>query len=413
MTAALCAGFTLLPAGAAAASPGGLAVPIDPYPVSAPSPVGDSRPPFFLDEDETVRAQLTPAGQVTSLVDDAILKLRGSGDYVIFLPAKVTQVHDLRGDTPPGLQGGRVSFLGNLVGQSQVGAEATLDLSVAQTMPLRVRLTYMSGGRVIPPSRVAGMSGPVTVQLEATNVTAQAQQFTRGNASAAALASVLDNLRQAGPLYTPETDLQAQLPLPAAINVSPPVTQEGHSVYVPLALTLTARLQPGALVGDAGGADVTSDPRGDRLTWTEHLPAAPGSDTATRDFSFTYSARSARLPALDLRADPLPFPPAVFTPPGGASWAALLAGTADRADYLLLAEEGAASLHRIGELLQPLGRPGPGPVKVKYDFILESGAAPAPAPGPPPVHGQPWAIALAIIAGAFALANAAWAWARH
>jgi len=158
---------------------------------------------------------------------------------------------------------------------------------------------------------------------------------------------------------------------------------------------------------------VLDDPRGARLTWTEHLPVSPGAAGAGRTFSFTYSVAHPRLPALDIRADPLPFGGAMFTPPDGGTWARYLTRVPDRSDYVLLAQEGAASLHRIGELVQPLGRPGPGPVKVKYDFVLDAGAAPPAVVPAIRVHGQPWAIGLAIILGGFVLLNAAWAWARH
>jgi hypothetical protein len=306
-----------------------------------------------------------------------------------------------------------VSFLGNLVGQSQLGAEATLDLSVARSMPLRVELGYSTRGKQITAGDIARARGPVTVRMVVTNLTAAPRDFIRASAAPSVLAQVLENLRQVPSLYTPETDLQAQFPMPATIRAAPPTSVERHSVYVPLALTVTARLGAGAAVLDSGGADVVTDPRGDRLTWTGHLPVDPGSDVAQRVFTFTFTAAHPRLPGLEVKADPLPFPAAVFAPPRGGSWSASLAGLSDRASLTVLAQEGAASLHRIGELVQPLGRPGPGPVKVKYDFVVESGAVQPVAARPQPVRGQPVVILLAVIAGVFLAANGAWAWARH
>ncbi|GAC1577860.1 MAG: hypothetical protein NVS3B24_09460 [Candidatus Dormibacteria bacterium] len=399
---------------AVAAAPAPGVAPLDSYPVSAPSPLGSSIPPEFVDEDETVRARIDASGHVTSLVDDALIKIRGSGDYVLQLPARVSQVANLGGDSVPGLQDGHVSFLGHAVGAQQLGVEATLDIAQAKTLPLSIQLSYAAGGRVIPANDVVRARGPVTVTLVMTNLTAQPHAFVRGSASAAPLARVLDALRQAGGIYIPEVNLGDQLPVPAALPIQGPTRPETRDTFVPLAMTVSVKLPAGVSVtAPSPGADLTVDSHGTRLSWTRRLPAtteAPGVDT----LSFTVSGGAHRPPALAIRADPLPLPAAVFTAPGGGSWAAYLGGRPDRAAETVLAQEGMASLHRIGELAQPLGRPGPGPVKVKYDFILDSVDAPrSPPTAPRGVRGQPAVVLLTIAATGAAALYAARTWARH
>ncbi|MEA2683499.1 MAG: hypothetical protein QOK05_1827 [Chloroflexota bacterium] len=410
--AAVVLGGCLAPPTALAASPA-VDAPIEPYPVALPSPVGTSRPPDFLDEDETVRAKIQADGSVASLVDDAIFRIRGSGDYAIFLPARVTEIANLGGDSPPGLQDSHVSFLGNVIGQGQLGVEATLDKSQVGTLPLTVALGYSAGGAPINPAALGSATAPVTVTIRLNNLTAVPHEFSRGNAAAPVLAPILENLRQAAQLYTPETDLQALFPLPAALPLTPPATTERHDTYVPLAITATVKLPTSATVVDGGGADMVVDSRGSRLTWLKRLPEGLEAGGALT-LSFTFSSAHPRLPAIEVRADPVPLPPTALTPPGGGPWATYLAGVKDGSAAAVLAQEAAASMHRIGELAQPLGRPGPGPVKVKYAFILDSGAAPVVRPpAPPPVRGQPWLIVLVAAAVGFGAVNAALAWSRH
>ena len=399
---------------AAGAAPALVQAPLDPYPVSAASPLGNSIPPEFLDEDETVRAHIDPTGHVVSLVDDALIKIRGSGDYVVQLPAKVTHISDLGGDSVPGLQDGHVSFLGHAIGAQTLAVEATLDMAQVATLPVALKVAYSVQGRPLSAADIPRTREPVTATITTTNLTAQAHAFVRGSAAAAPLAQVLDALRHAPEIYIPEINLADQLPVPAALTVAAPAVSEAHDTFVPLTLTTTVRLPSGVAATEVSpAADVTVDARGTRLVWVRHLPAgteAPGTDT----LSFTFAGPRLRLPAIDVKADPLPLPAAVFTPPGGGTWAAELAHRPDRTAPTLLAEEGMASLHRIGELTQPLGRPGPGPVKVKYDFILESGSAPAVRVARlPPVHGQPLVMLLAVAAGGAALFAAARVWVRN
>jgi hypothetical protein len=408
---ALVALFQLSPVAAVAAP--GTSVALDPYPRSQPSPLGRSQPPDFLDEDETVRARVDASGRVTGLVDDALIKIRGGGDYVVILPARVTQIADLGGDSVPGLQDGHVSFLGHATGQQQLGVEATLDMAQVKTLPVAVDISYRAGGRAIQAGAIPGVHGPVTVTVTARNLTAQPRQYVRGSAAAGPLAQVLEALRQASARYTPEVDLGGVLPVPATLALAPPTSTVTNSTFIPLTLTTTARLPAGTTVSAVTpGVDSSIDARGTRLAWVRQLPAAPGGP-GLDSLSFTFESRAPRLPGLEVKADPVPLPAAVFTPPGGAGWSAYLARKTDRAAETLLAQEGMTSLHRIGELPQPLGRPGPGPVKVKYDFVLDSGTSRVAPPPPPPVRGQPVVVALAVAAAGVLVVGGARAWARH
>jgi hypothetical protein len=410
LLAAFALGATALSMPALAAAT--IQAPIDPYPQAPPQPTGNSRPPLYLDDDETVRARLNPGGGVSALSDAVILRVRGSGDYAIFLPGTATAVANLGGDSPPGLQDGHVSFLGNLIGQGQLGADATLEPRAAAGLPLRVRFGYSAAGKPIDPASLGSQRGPVEVRIDVANLTAAPRQFARGNAAAANLAPILDTLGQVPAVYTPETDMATLLPLPSTLPV-PAARMEQHDTYVPFAISVAVKLAARETVVDSGGADANTDPRGARLTWLRRLPAAPDG-AGSESMTFTYSGAHPRLPSIEVKADPLPLPASVFAPPGGGRWAAYLARTPDRGGPTLLAQEGAASLHRIQDLVAPLNRPGPGPLKVRYDLVLDSGrVAVTQAPPAAPPRAEAWAVILLFALASFAAANAVAAWARH
>src|SRR5258708_3652444 len=356
--------------------------------------VGDSVVPRFVDDDELVRAQLRRDGSVGAMVDDIKIKIRGGGDYALRLPGPVLNVADQGGDSPPGLADGRVSFLGHLdAGQRLLAAEATLDPKVeAARIPLQVAVAYHDGG-----SDGSGRH-TFTETIDVDNVTGQPARLLKGTPDTVAWAQALDALHGAPTVYTPEINLSALYPMPASLALHSPVTGVSRQVYVPLSIDTRVHLQGGDRLVTGGGADVTVDSRGTGLHWIARLPQDSAADgRLSLSFSFT-SPAPLRVPAVDMRAQVLPLPASEFEPPVGLTWAKALKTARNLADLAVLAQAGAISPHRIGDLAPPVGRPGAGPERVSYELVLASGETPKP-PGAvqPPLHPHTRAAELALL----------------
>jgi hypothetical protein len=390
--------------------------PIPAYPVAQPLPVGLSKVPSFMDDDEQLRVHLDPFGHILSLLDDIRIKVGGGGDFNVLLPGLVRSVADLGGDEVPGMVDNRVSFQGFLSGtQKIISAEAALDpRAYAAALPLSQSATYLQGGRMVSPLTQAGHAGTYDEQIQIANLTGTVLTLPAGAATnRAQLAQVLDALRGIADLYTPETDLGAVFPLPPTLSLGGTVIQVAQPVFVPMRLVTTMRLPAGVRLVDGGGADVTADSRGTLLRWTMFLPAQPGGE-GTVTLRVSYATPAFRVPAVETLVDIRPLPAALYKPPSGASWAAYLKTAPALASTTLLAEGGLASLHRIGDVGPPVGRPGPGPENVRYDLVLDSGRlVPKASPARPPSRPQAWAVALAALGALVLSANAYWAWSRH
>ncbi len=393
---------------ALAASP--TSVPLAPYPVAAAMPVGDSVLPQFVDDDELVRGQLNKDGSIGSMVDDLKIKIRGGGDYALHLPGPVLAVADQGGDSVPGLAQGRVSFLGHLdAGQKLLAAEATLDPRVhAAEVPVRVGITYHEDGSAGRGRR------RYTEAIEIDNVTGQTANLIKGAPDPVVLARALDALYGVPAVYTPEINLGLLYPMPTGLALRPPLSTAARTVYVPMSIDARVHLESDDGLIGAGGADVKVDSRGTDLHWVTRLPQDAGAGGQLTLF-FTFSgAAPLRVPAVDIRAQVLPLPAAGFTPTSGVTWTQAVRTARNLPDLAVLAQAGALSLHRIGDLAPPIGRPGAGPERVSYELVLASGQGPKPQPTrEAPLHPQPWAILLAFVAATFLLANGYWAWSRH
>ncbi|HXA42463.1 MAG TPA: hypothetical protein VNV65_06050 [Candidatus Solibacter sp.] len=396
------------PAAVLAAGPA--VAPLSPYPVAAPTPVGDSVLPLFVDDDELVRAQLKRDGSIGSMADDLKIKINGGGDYALHLPGRVSAVADLGGDSVPGLSDGRVSFLGHLdAGQKLLAAEATLDPALhAADIPLHLAISYQDGG-----SAGSGRKS-YTETIEIDNVTGQPATFIRGTPDPVALAQALDALHGVPVVYTPEINLATLYPIPAKLTLRAPISSVARQAYVPLAVDARIHLESADRLVTAVGADVAVDARGTQLHWVARLPQDTTSDgKLTVSFTFTGPA-PLREPSVDIRAQVLPLPAALFAPPAGTTWTQAVRTSHSLADLAVLAQSGALSLHRIQDVSPPVGRPGGGPERVSYELVLASGQAPKPrAVAEAPLHPHPWAIALAALAATFVAVNAYWAWSRH
>jgi hypothetical protein len=392
-----------------------LLAPIAPYPQAIPLPAQGSLLPTFVDDDERVIGQLGADGRVVSLRDDIKLQVSGNGDFVVVMPGRVDGVVDQGGDEPPGLQDGRVSFMGHLAGKKLLAAEAQLDAAAyAPMLPLRIDIAYFSGDAQVDPQAAQGSAGDFRQVISLHNLTGKPQGFVAGRPDAASLAQALEALRGVPAVYTPETDLGSLYPLPSAIPVQPAANPLPlQTVFVPLTIDIDARLDPGVSVGDIKGATITRDDRGTRVRWRVVLPADPaGGGDAT--LSLPYHSDHLRLPGLDFNVSVVPLPAAGFTPPGNGRWSDYLAtASPDTQEQLSIkAQAGAATLHRITDLQPPVSRPGPGPEKVSYQLLLDSGQQQAAAPAPVPATAQPWALALLAVGVVVAAANAWWAWSR-
>jgi hypothetical protein len=410
--AALVLALALLPVASLAAPT--KSVPLATYPVAAPQPTGDGKLPAFIDDDELVRARLDPTGAVRSLTSDIRLKVSGSGDFSMVLPGPVSSVANLGGDAAPSLVNGHVAFQGFLAGALRtLAAEATLDPAKV-SLPVRMKVIYSREGIPVKPNAVVGQRGTFGQEIQVDNLTGTDVVFTTGlPASAAQLAQVLEALRGVDAVWTPETNLADTLPVPQNLDLTGDTVTLPESVLVPMRLSTAVRLPAGVTVVDSGGADVSRDARGTVLRWGFRLPFQAGEGGSNR-IRITYRTASFRVPAVETTADVRPLPSDLFEPPGGGAWADFLRRVKPSPALSLLAQTGMASLHRIGDLAPPVGRPGPGPENVRYDLVLESGTAAGDrgAP-PPPVKAEWWAVLLALLAGALVVANAYWAWSRH
>lgn len=394
-----------------------LLAPIAPYPQAPALPAPGSVLPSFVDDDERVLAKLAPDGHVVSMRSDVLLQLAGRGDFVVIMPGPVLDVVDLGGDATPSLQDGHVTFQGHVEGKKLLAAEAGLDVGrYSSTLPLRLDIKYFAGNREIDPRSAAGSAGDFRESIAIHNFTGQNQAFLRGQPEPAALTRVLEALKGVPGIYTPETDLGALYPLPATIPVTAGAGAMSieQPVFVPLAIDVTAQLDPGANVGEARGATVTRDERGTRLRWRVLLPADTTSG-ADASLEVTFHSDRLRMPGLDFNVQVQPLPSAVFTPPGGGAWDQYIAAADPTTleQLSLKAQSGSASLHRVQDAPPPINRPGSGPEKVSYNLVLDSGVVAAAPPPPALPAPQPWAIALVAVGALVVGANAWWAWSRN
>jgi hypothetical protein len=394
-----------------------LLAPIAPYPQAIPRPVEGSVLPALVDDDERVIGDLAPDGKVVALRDDIKLQVAGSGDFALLLPGRVESITEQGGDEVPGLQDGRISFMGHLTGRKLLAAEARLDPALyVPALPLRIDIHYFAGDREVDPRTAEGSGGDFREVISVHNLTGKPQAFVGGQPDRAALGQVLEALRGVPSVYTPETDLGSLYPLPTALPLTATSTSTLplQTTFVPLTIDIDARLESGVNVGPVDGATVTRDERGTRVRWRVVLPADPaGGGDVTR--SLPFHADQLRLPGLDFNINVVPLPATLFTPPGNGPWSDYLATAGpDTLEQLSLkAQAGAASLHRIADLPPPVNRPGPGPEKVSYQLVLDSGQRPVALPAPAVPGPQPWAWALLALGAVVVGANAWWAWSRN
>ena len=409
------AGLTALSALALSGGAGSAAtdvkVALPAYPVARPLPVDDNRLPSLMDDDEVVVADLARDGHLTGLKSEMRIKVSGTGDYVVRLPGPVESVRDLGGDSVPGISQGRVSFLGHLDGaQKVIAAEVVLDpAKYPGALPLDVKIGYEG-----PTS--AGPRAPFTETIDLSNLTAQPAAMTSGAPDRGQLAQLLEALRAIPLVYTPETDLAAIFPVPSALTLHPPTSASERTVYAPLQVSLTLRLDSGAKLVEAPGASVIEDSRGTKLQWVTRLPADTDSQGSARLQARFTAVPPLRTPALEALVTVIPLPAALFTPPSGGKWSEALKGAnvADLLRYGDLAQAGMLSLHRIQDVAPPVGRQGPGPERVSYQLLVGSGAVNRPPPSPaPPLEPRPWAFALAAVVAVAVGANAWLLWSRH
>jgi hypothetical protein len=392
-----------------------LLVPLPAYPQAAPLPAEGNRLPSFVDDDERVHAQLAPDGRVVGMRSTMRIQVAGSGDYVMVLPGTVEAVADQGGDSVPGLRDGKVSFLGHLDGKKLLAAEARLDPSrYAQALPVSVDISYSQGASSLDAAAATGHGGDFSERIRLRNLTGKPAALTAGRADRRALAQTLEALRGVPGVYTPETDLAQLFPLPPNLDIASPQPATVQA-FVPMAFDVTVQLEASVTAVTAPGATVATDGRGTRVHWTLPLPTDTDSG-GDRSLDLAFHTDRFRVPAVSATVVVQPLPSALFTPPGGGAWSNHLASAdAGTLNALSLkAQAGALSLHRIGDLAPPVGRPGPGPERVSYDFVLDSGAQVVDRPPPaPPLKPEPWAWALVGLGVLVVGANAWWAWSRN
>jgi hypothetical protein len=369
--------------------------------------------PSFVDDDELVLLDLTPNGAIKSMRSDITLQVNGFGDFSMRLPGKVKAVADLGGDVVPGLQDNQVSFLGFLQGPKVASVEATLDPArYASAIPLSAEFGYTRDGQKFDPSKPGTRGGAFTQTIDLHNLTARSETFYSGAPQPGPLAQELEALRCVSGIFTPETDLQQVCPMPAGLPMTAQQPVQ-RTTLVPLNFTVRVKLPVDAVLDSAEAAAVTQDSRGTQLQWTVWLPETVAGP-ADKSIAFAYHMPRFRMPGVQVDTIVFPLPASNFVPPGGGTWAQELKRQKDLAPSALLAQLGAASLHRVGDIAPPVGRPGPGPERPRFRLTIESGAIVKPKPAPPaPPRAQPWAVALALTMSVAAAAGAWLAWARN
>ncbi|MHB8572415.1 MAG: hypothetical protein ACYDAY_05580 [Candidatus Dormibacteria bacterium] len=406
--------------------PAPVVIPLDTYPQARVNDIGGSLVPGVIDDDELVITRLDPEGKVTGVTDDLTLKLTGSGDYLVRLPGAVDAVAPRGGDAPPSLSNGAITFMGHVEGVHVLSAEATLARAAATAFPLQASVAYLevavgAGAADSAPRSARSLLGRpgsfreiVTVTEPGASLPEAARQFPVGTVTGpgvTALAQTLESLRAAAVDYTPELPLQALHPLPPGLALTPPVSVRTAAVPVPFRLALLVHLPAGDSVGEAPGAAVTSDSRGTDLRWQSGLPDSIAG-AATVSFSVDYRSSAFSVPALQLSAVAGPMPESLVEPPGGGTWAAALSA-GDRSQAVFLAEYDAATLHRVGGVVAPVGRPGPGPQRVEFRYVLDS-LSRAIAPAASPAAGaNPLAWMATFLVLGFGLLNLWWLWSRN
>jgi hypothetical protein len=412
---ALCAAAAAVAGAAAVAAPapalgaGAVAVRLAPYPVVPSGPLGQSVLPGALDDDEVITARLRPDGGVQSMSDQVTLKVTGGGDYVLDLPGRAASVADSGGDSPPSLQDGRVEFLGHVEGSELLAADAQLPGTDESMLPVRVALTYESGGRPVDPVSLLGSSASITMQVSVTNATGADTQLITGRPTTAGRGTLLRAaaaLRGAVQDYSPEVPLQALHPLPESFSIAPPPAMGTVTVFVPLSVSVQVTLPRSARVSSELSPHLARSAKGDVVRWTDVLADSLGSPSRLAH-EVAFSEQSFAVPGVEVSVDP--------APPSSAavSAAETMLASGDYAGAERNIEYDAAALHHIADLVAPIGRPGPGPQRLRYQLVLDSRSARVRSAGAPPRGPYPLPLALSCL-GLLALGlNGWWLWSRN
>ena len=347
----------------------------------------DSRAP--LTTDVSVAPDVLPGGSrvsgqqaVTVVVDDSgapqrirvrqRLVLEGAGDYSFTVPAPLVDVAAAPGSaTVPGQRAGGIVWEGFLSGRRVLAADATLRLSAAHALPIKLELTTTVDGSRLDPGETR--SGHVSVRLEVRNDTSIPVQGFDAPAAPTQVAPVLDEIAAAAVAGSVLPDRYLTLggaPRPRAFQVDAPFAIAGR-----------VRLPAFAL---------------ERVVGRGGTPARSAQGVSIR-FRTVLTARQPAVVALEADGSAIGAPSIALTArpshavsglaaPGGRSWRHLAASGQGQDGRALvgLASRAVLQLARVQQFEELLSVPGPGDSSTEYRFrtaaSLETQAHPA-APG--------------------------------
>ncbi|HYX77125.1 MAG TPA: hypothetical protein VE757_08110, partial [Gaiellaceae bacterium] len=232
--AAVALGAALAPAAALADTQQVLLPGPTPYPTVSPPLVTVAPPPgatlafrIHANSDQRVTAGVDAAGRVASVRALQNLRLTGTGDYLIVVPAPVLDVRAGPGSqSQPGQRRGQILWAGFSATRKLLSADATLRLGAAgRYLPLRVA-TARDGDRYT---------------LTLTNATTTPEVAFTGDASRGELARLLDQTRR--------ESLAHQRLSPVYVTISGLVSQRRSRPRISAPLQVTGELRfPGRTV---------------------------------------------------------------------------------------------------------------------------------------------------------------------
>ncbi|MFN2471832.1 MAG: hypothetical protein ABR583_12780 [Gaiellaceae bacterium] len=302
MRFALAAALALAAAVPADAAVRQVALPHPGVPVTLTPPVGEipqqalqSLLPGIVNNDLEVRAGVRLDGAVASVEVLQHLRVTGVGDYVLFVPAPVTDVLPVAGTQgQPGFQRGAVIWRGFSPGSRTLAALVRLGpVAAGRSLPLEVSLRATVGGRELIRGR---RSGELELTVEVRNRTETAVRTIAGRGKPRELGRALDLARRA---------IASGAPIPPIL------------VQVADAGSATVRVDaPFRVTGEVVFAGGTIDGRPARVPVAGRVG---GTAPATLRVRLRGAAHDLGAPRLRLRAVPL-LDVSGLRPPDGGSW---------------------------------------------------------------------------------------------
>jgi hypothetical protein len=267
--------------------------------------------PGTIADRETVRIGLDPVGQPLSVNVAQRLELQGVGDYFFQVPGPATDVRALSdSSSQPSLRQGAIVWQGFANGREILSASVRMATGqVLARVPVRIELAMSVGGALVRPGRP--VSGPLTLRLTISNVSAIPVRMTTGEGDPAELAPVLDAIR------TDLANATAPRPgdgvIPRTVTVLGPPRAVRKDIEVPFLIEGSVAF-PARSVRRLTVQGATGSTQGSTVA-VRFSALLGGGRPARHTVTIVAEARGLRIPQLDVTATPsLPSPDGVQPP---------------------------------------------------------------------------------------------------